>query len=143
IYSLGAILYEMITGELPYAGENVYKVMRAKTSEDPQPPSRYRPDLDPHLEEIILRAIERQPRNRYATAAEMLKDLENPGGVALRNRAAQLHPRSRRWMRFKRAAWGVGFFISLIGIFVLLIWLANRYPAAPTQSRRSYRAEVR
>src|SRR5216683_2422926 len=71
IYALGTILYETLTANLPYSGENVYNVMRAKTAEDPQPPSAFRPDLDPHLEEIILRAIERQPRNRYTTAAEM------------------------------------------------------------------------
>ncbi len=143
IYSLGTILYEMLTGELPYSGDNVYNVMRAKTSEDPQPPSRYRPDLDPHLEEIILHAIERQPRNRYASAAEMLKDLQDPASVVIRNRAAQLHPRSLKWRRAKGLIWGAVFFISLIGVFVVLIWLANRYPASPTQAHRSYRAQVK
>src|SRR6516165_10803362 len=75
IYALGTILYEMLTGTLPFEGENVYAVMRAKAGEDPQPPSRYRPDLDPHLEEIILHAIARQPRDRYGSAAEMQQDL--------------------------------------------------------------------
>ena len=143
IYALGTILYEMLTSELPYTGENVYNVMRAKTSEDPQPPRRYRPDLDPHLEEIILRAIERQPRARYASAAEMLEDLRDPSRVTIRGRAAELHPRSLKWMRFKGAMWVTLFFVSLIGVFVFLIWLANRYPASPTQPRRSYRGEMR
>ena len=81
IYALGTILYEMLTGELPLRRSNVYAMMKAKTTEDPQPPTRFRPDLDPHLEEIILHAIERSPRDRYATAAEMLKDLEDPSQV--------------------------------------------------------------
>jgi eukaryotic-like serine/threonine-protein kinase len=143
IYALGTILYEMLTGELPYSGENVYNVMRAKTNEDPQPPSRYRPDLDPPIEEIILRAIERQPRNRYATAAEMLADLQDPSKVVIRGRAAHLHPRSLKWIRIKKGLWITAFFGSLIAVLVLLIWLANRYPASPTQSYRPYRGEVR
>jgi serine/threonine protein kinase len=143
IYALGTILYEMLTSELPYSGPNVYNVMRAKTNEDPQPPRRHRPDLDPHLEELVLRAIERQPRARYATAAEMLEDLRDPSRVTLHGRAAKLHPRSLKWMRFKRAIWVTVFFTSLIGVFVLLIWLANRFPAAPAQPDRSYRGEMR
>lgn len=143
IYSLGVILYEMLTGELPYQGDNVYTMMRAKTSDDPQPPSRFRPEIDPQLEEIILHAIERLPRNRYASAAEMLADLRDPSRVATHNRAALLKPRSLRGIRIKRAAMVALFFGSLIGIFIFLIWLANRYPAPPSQPRRSYRGEMR
>src|SRR5712671_2733916 len=133
LYALGTILYEMLTANLPYSGENVYNVMRAKTAEDPQPPSAFRPDLDPHLEEIILRAIERQPRNRYASAAEMLEDLRDPSRVQVSGRATRLHPRSLRTARLKQIMWMALFFGSLAAIFVLLIWLANRYPASPAQ----------
>ncbi len=143
LYALGTILYEMLTANLPYSGENVYNVMRAKTAEDPQPPSAFRPDLDPHLEEIILRAIERQPRNRYTTAAEMLEDLRDPSRVQVSGRATRLHPRSLKTARLKQIMWMGLFFGSLAAIFVLLIWLANRYPASPAQQRKSYRAEVK
>jgi serine/threonine-protein kinase len=143
VYALGTILYEMLTGELPYAGENVYNVMKAKTNEDPQPPTRYRPDLDPHLEEIVLHAIERQPRDRYGSAAEMLEDLRDPSRVTIGDRASRLQPRSLQWMRLKGAILTTAFFASMIGLFVFLIWLANRYPASPNQPRRSYRGEVR
>ena len=78
IYALGTMLFEMVTGNLPFAGTNVYAMMRAKANEDPQPPSHFVPGVDPHLEEIILRAIERSPRNRYQSAAEMLEELERP-----------------------------------------------------------------
>jgi eukaryotic-like serine/threonine-protein kinase len=143
IYSLGVILFEMLTGNLPYSGPNVYGVMKAKTSEDPQPPTAFKPDLDPHLEEIVLHAIERNPRNRYETAGQMLQDLNDPASVQVQNRAARLHPRSLAMQRLRRGIAFGAFFVSLIGIFILLIWLANRYPAARTQARRSYRGEVK
>ena len=143
IYSLGVILYEMMTGALPYAGANVYGMMRAKTSEDPQPPTRHRPDLDPRIEEIILHAIERSPRNRYRNAAEMLAEMRAPDRVVLTGRALRLHPRSLSAQKIRRSLAIAGFFISLAAFFAFLIWLANRYPAAPAAPRKSYRGEVK
>jgi serine/threonine protein kinase len=142
IYALGTMLYEMLTGSLPFEGENVYAVMRAKANEDPQPPSRNRPDLDPHLEEIILHAIARQPRDRYSTAAEMEKDLCDPAHVIVTGRATRLHPRSLAIIRLKRALFGTFFFVSLAALFAFLIWLANRYPAHP-EPHQPFRGEVR
>jgi eukaryotic-like serine/threonine-protein kinase len=143
IYSLGTILYEMLTGNLPYSGPNVYTVMRSKTAEDPQPPTAFKPDLDPHLEEIVLHAIERNPRDRYASAAQMLEDLRDPSRVVPQNRAQHLHPRSLKIQRIRRTVGYVLFFTTLIGVFGLLIWLANRYPAAKAPPRGSYRGQVR
>jgi len=143
IYVLGTILYEMLTGELPYKSDNVYDMMRAKANDDPQPPTHYRLDLDPHLEEIILHAIGRVPRDRYASAAEMLRDLEDPAQVEITGRAASLHPRSQRGLKFRSVLWTALFFGSLAGVFAFLIWLANRYPATPHQTQRSYRGQIK
>ena len=143
IYALGTMLYEMLTAELPYAAENVYNMMRAKTSEDPRRPTHYRPDLDPRLEEIVLHAIERIPRNRYDSAAEMLHDLDRPDEVEITDRAERLHPRSLAGQKIRRALWTVAFFGSLVGVLAFLIWLANRYPAAPQTSQRSYRGQIK
>src|SRR5271156_5339417 len=142
IYALGTILYEMLTGHLPYSGPNVYNVMRSKTAEDPQPPTAFKHDLDPRLEEIVLHAIERNPRDRYASAAEMLEDLRDPSKVVPKGRAKHLHPRSLKIQRVRRGLLYGLFFGSLIGAFLLLIWLANRYPAK-TPPRRSYRGQTR
>jgi serine/threonine protein kinase len=143
IYALGTLLYEMLTAELPYAADSVYNMMKAKTGEDPRPPRAYRPDLDPHLEEIILHAIERVPRNRYGSASEMLRDLEEPSRVALTGRAERLRPRSLAAQKFRGVMWTVLFFGSLIGVLAFLIWLANRYPAAPRTYQRSYRGQMK
>jgi serine/threonine-protein kinase len=142
IYALGTILFEMLTGELPYSGSNVYAMMKAKTGEDPQPPTHFRPDLDPHLEEIILHSIARVPRDRYATAAEMLKDLQDPSQAEIHHRAQALHPTTQKWRRTRRAIAVGAFFVSLIAAFLFLIWLANRYPAA-NKPHPSYRGEVK
>jgi serine/threonine-protein kinase len=143
IYALGTILYEMLTGNLPYQGDSVYNMMRSKANEDPQPPSKLRPGLDPQLEEIILHAIERQPRGRYDSAAEMLEELRDPSKVVVTGRSAHLHPRSLRAIAIKRVLWTALFFVSLIAIFGVLIWLANRYPASPVQPRGTYRGQVK
>ena len=143
IYALGTILYELLTANLPFEGDNVYAVMRAKAGEDPQPPSHYRPDLDPHLEEIILHAIARQPRDRYSTAAEMQSDLCDPAHVVVTGRASRLHPRTIASMRVKRVLWSGFFFVSLAVLFALLIWLANRYPAGRPQPHNSDQGEIR
>jgi serine/threonine-protein kinase len=143
IYALGTMLYEMLTGNLPFEGENVYAVMRAKANEDPQPPTRYRPDLDPQMEELILHAIARQPRDRYRSAQEMQKDLCHPKQVLVTGRARQLHPSSLVSQRLKRALWGTFFFVSLAALFGFLIWLANRFPAEHPEPQHPFRGGVR
>jgi hypothetical protein len=74
---------------LPYKAANIHAMMRAKLNEDPRPPREILPGIDPALEEIILRAIERSPRERYASAKEMLADLEDPSQVVPRDRSGR------------------------------------------------------
>jgi serine/threonine protein kinase len=89
IYSLGTMLYEMITGGLPYEAGNAHAMMRAKLNQIARRPRELLPSLDPQVEEIIVHAIEREPRERYATAKDMLDDLENPSSVVIRDRSAR------------------------------------------------------
>jgi eukaryotic-like serine/threonine-protein kinase len=131
VYALGTMLFEMVTGNLPFSGSSVYAMMRAKANEDPQPPSAFVPEIDLRLEEIILRAIERSPRNRYQSAAEMLTDLKDPANVPLTGRARRLRPRSPQVKRVRRAMLMGLLLSSLAAIFVLLVWLANHYPGPP------------
>jgi len=142
LYALGMILYEMLTGNLPYEGPNVYAVMKAKASQDPQPPRRWVPDIDPKLEEIVLHAIDRSPRNRYGSAEEMLADLRDPSQVTVIGRVHHLRPPAS-WQRLRKIVMTTAFIVSLVAIFVCLIWLARRYPATPARTQGAYRGGVR
>lgn len=90
IYSLGAMLYVMTTGTTPYDGDNPFVVMNARLSGDPEAPRQHRPDLSPQIEEIILHAMEREPSDRYPSAAAMKAELEDYSEVTLKGRCRRL-----------------------------------------------------
>lgn len=76
IYSLGCVLYEMVTGRPPFTGDSPVAVASKQVLEPPTPPSKFNPDVSPELEAVILRALAKNPDNRYASAAELREDLE-------------------------------------------------------------------
>src|SRR3989449_8396378 len=90
IYSLGAILYEMVTGQVPFQGPNVYAVMNARLVGDPPAPRNLNPELSPQIEEIILHAMERDPFKRYPTAAAMKAELDAPESIEITGRHQRL-----------------------------------------------------
>jgi serine/threonine protein kinase len=75
IYALGILGYEMIVGESPFKADSVYATMTKRLKSDPEPPSSRRSDCPLELDRIIARAMERDPENRYQSAAEMANDL--------------------------------------------------------------------
>ena len=78
IYALGAMLYEMLTGQPPFTGPNPLAVMNERLLIDPKPVRELNAEISPEIEEVLFRALERDPRHRYATAAEMAWELEHP-----------------------------------------------------------------
>jgi eukaryotic-like serine/threonine-protein kinase len=77
IYSLGAVMYFMATGKAPFAYENPMKVMIAHATEDPEPPRYLNGDIPAELEEIILRAMEKRPADRFQSMAELRDALDH------------------------------------------------------------------
>jgi serine/threonine-protein kinase len=90
IYSLGAILYEMVTGSVPFEGANPFLIMNARLTGDPPAPRQKNPEITPQVEEIILHAMSRNPQDRYATALDMKNDLDHPNQVHVTGRALRL-----------------------------------------------------
>ena len=123
IYSLGAMLYEMTTGFVPFEGPNPFIVMNSRITGDPVAPRKRNPEIPPELEEIILHAMERQPNRRYSTAAEMKEDLDHPEKVILTGRAADLkRPKvwKTRWLQMRLVVFSIGIPILLFLTFFLL-----------------------
>ncbi|HEV3194484.1 MAG TPA: protein kinase, partial [Polyangiaceae bacterium] len=134
IYALGTMLYEMVTGQLPYTGANIHAVMRAKLNEDPQPPHEVVSDVDPKIEEIILRAIERRPRDRYATATEMLADLQDPSRVVPRDPSLRSAPPLLERLHVPRRILVPGILGIVIATLLALTWMMGQ--AAGRRDRR-------
>ncbi len=89
IYSVGIILYEMLTGSVPFVGPNPLAVMNERLLNDVKSPRELNAEVSPELEEILYRALEREPRHRYATASEMMWDLEHQEQVGIEPRGAR------------------------------------------------------
>ncbi len=75
VYSLGCVLYEMLTGEPPFVGDSPVAVAYQHVREDPIPPSQRHEGISPELDAVVLKALAKNPDNRYQTAAEMRTDL--------------------------------------------------------------------
>ena len=76
LYSAGVVLYEMLTGKVPFAGDSAIEIAMKHVNELPKPPSSLRPEIPPELDQIVLRALAKDPEDRYQTAEEFIEDLE-------------------------------------------------------------------
>ena len=87
VFSLGVILYELATGELPFGIPITDRESRRRLWDDPDPPAMLNKQVTPELQEVILRCLEPQVEKRYQSAAHVALDLRNPGQVQLTERA--------------------------------------------------------
>jgi serine/threonine protein kinase len=127
LYSVGVILYEMLTGKLPFSGPNPMAAMNDRLLNHPVPPRVANPAVSPQLQEVIYRALERDPRNRYATAHEFIGDLKHPDQVGVAERPEIDNWQKRKSALSRKILYYTG--LALIPVFVLLlmILLAHRH----------------
>ncbi len=77
IYSLGIVMYEAATGQVPFQGDDAISVALKQVSEQPKPPSQLNPNVDPQLEAIILKCMQKSPADRFQTADELYRTLRD------------------------------------------------------------------
>jgi eukaryotic-like serine/threonine-protein kinase len=82
IFSLGVMLYEMVTGEKPFPGQNITTVIYKIVNEDPVPPRQIDPSIHPGISAVIMKALVKEPDQRYQSCREMLEDLRNYRTIA-------------------------------------------------------------
>lgn len=110
IYSLGAILYEMVTGQTPFEGPNAFAVMNTRLTGDPQSPRKLNAEIPPVVEEIILHAMARDPGDRYPNAKAMREELSSPESVQVTGRVDRLQkpaPLQTGWFKNRMVVWSV------------------------------------
>ncbi|HKW33142.1 MAG TPA: PEGA domain-containing protein [Candidatus Acidoferrum sp.] len=77
IFSLGVMLYEMVTGEKPFPGQNITTVIYKIVNEDPVPPRQIDPSIHPGISTVVMKALAKEPEQRYQSCREMVEDLRN------------------------------------------------------------------
>ena len=125
LYAVGVMLYEMLTGKVPFSGPNAFVIMNDRLLNNPIPPREIDPEISPQLQEIIYRAMERNPSKRYPNAHQFIWDLENLDQVGVAERPELRDWRVRREPMLRRVLFYVMLALIPVVIFGVLLYVAR------------------
>lgn len=126
VYALGIMFYEMLTGKVPFTGPNPFVIMNERLLNHPIPPREVNPEVSPQLQEIIYRALERDPSKRYPNTHEFAVDLEHPEKVGVAERAELRDWKRKRSPILRRVLFYVMLALIPIVVFGLMLLIARQ-----------------
>jgi serine/threonine-protein kinase len=125
VYAMGVMLYEMLTGRTPFSGPSPLAIMNDRLINHPFPPREANPEISPQLQEVIYRALERDPHHRYPDAHEFAHDLRYLDEVGAADRIELTDWKKRRSGRARKFVYYAALALMPFVLFLIMVLLAR------------------